>query len=333
MTTLKTMFAGDQLEQELRKFCLKAPADEAIMPERKLANQYGISHGTVRRVLSDLLGEGLIYKVQGKGTFVARQAPSDTPSTVMFADTWENGHHPFFMGRLQGITLAAEAVGVRLEVFHFRAVQASYERLIQDLERQHVKGLIIGWVTEELMERIRATNPDLHIVVTASSCPVLGVSSAGVDYLGVGVGAMDYLNQHGVSRPALVSFEPMSAFGAQTRASEVGLELQVLSVRAETDLAALRQDIQAANADGLAFDDDHIASKLLPLLKLPADFPVVSLDNVGSTLLPPGIARLEMDGQAIGRLILRHLDDRINGHGAPTDLRLRPVLRFPRTDT
>src|SRR5260221_5933431 len=44
---------------------------EAIPPERRLAERYGISIGTVRRAIDELVAENMLIRQQGRGTFVA----------------------------------------------------------------------------------------------------------------------------------------------------------------------------------------------------------------------------------------------------------------------
>lgn len=44
---------------------------QLIPSENELSKQYGISRMTVRSVITTLVKEGLLYRVQGKGTFVA----------------------------------------------------------------------------------------------------------------------------------------------------------------------------------------------------------------------------------------------------------------------
>lgn len=45
--------------------------NDAVMPAHTLATLYGVSYPTVHRALSELVKSGLIYRVQGRGTFVA----------------------------------------------------------------------------------------------------------------------------------------------------------------------------------------------------------------------------------------------------------------------
>jgi len=62
-----------RLQQEIRRGIesgLWAPG-MVIPTERKMALDYGVSLGTVRTAILNLVSEGLIYRVQGKGTLVA----------------------------------------------------------------------------------------------------------------------------------------------------------------------------------------------------------------------------------------------------------------------
>ncbi len=44
---------------------------ESIPPERHLAESFGVSVGTVKKAVLNLVHDGYLYRVQGKGTFVA----------------------------------------------------------------------------------------------------------------------------------------------------------------------------------------------------------------------------------------------------------------------
>lgn len=51
-------------------------AEEALPPERELAEEFGVSRITVRKALDALVGEGMLTRRQGAGTFVAARAES-----------------------------------------------------------------------------------------------------------------------------------------------------------------------------------------------------------------------------------------------------------------
>ncbi len=46
--------------------------DEKISSELELCKEYNISRPTVRQAISELTNNGYLYKVRGKGTFVAK---------------------------------------------------------------------------------------------------------------------------------------------------------------------------------------------------------------------------------------------------------------------
>jgi GntR family transcriptional regulator len=60
-----------QLRETLRKQIESLPPDQLIPSEYQLCKRYAVSRITVRKALADLIHEGLLYTVQGKGTFVA----------------------------------------------------------------------------------------------------------------------------------------------------------------------------------------------------------------------------------------------------------------------
>ncbi|HBD09410.1 MAG TPA: hypothetical protein DCZ69_14235, partial [Syntrophobacteraceae bacterium] len=62
-----------RLQQEIRRGIESgqwAPGS-VIPPERKMAQEFGVSLGTVRTAILNLVAEGLLYRIQGKGTMVA----------------------------------------------------------------------------------------------------------------------------------------------------------------------------------------------------------------------------------------------------------------------
>lgn len=56
--------------------------NEKIPSENELSSLYGLSRMTARAVVSDLVKEGLLYRVQGKGTFVSEKILALSPSYI-----------------------------------------------------------------------------------------------------------------------------------------------------------------------------------------------------------------------------------------------------------
>jgi len=59
----------DVLKQRINSDEFKT--DEALPGERQLMDMYGVSRVTVRQAIGEMVNEGLLYRVHGKGTFVA----------------------------------------------------------------------------------------------------------------------------------------------------------------------------------------------------------------------------------------------------------------------
>jgi len=66
------------LKEELLKLVRHMPPGSPMPSERVLSERYGVSRATVRQALQDLMFEGRLYRLQGRGTFVARPKLTQT---------------------------------------------------------------------------------------------------------------------------------------------------------------------------------------------------------------------------------------------------------------
>jgi GntR family transcriptional regulator len=133
--------------------------DEAIPSERVLMSTYGVSRSTVRKSIDSLVADGLLHRVHGKGTFVARPRLESrlhlasfsqdmrrrglTPSTVLLGI--EPGRPP---GEVAGaLELDDEALAWRLDRVRLAdgrpiALENGWypQAVLPDLDRQDLGG-------------------------------------------------------------------------------------------------------------------------------------------------------------------------------------------------
>lgn len=60
--------------------------DEKIDGEHEFAKKYGVSQITIRKAISDLVTEGYLYRIRGKGTYVAKDRLKHKLSLLSFSE-------------------------------------------------------------------------------------------------------------------------------------------------------------------------------------------------------------------------------------------------------
>lgn len=93
-----------------------APGDR-LPSQRALCDGYGMSHMTVRRAISELLHEGVIYAIHGKGIYVAQRKQDAERGLVGFSEDMARrgmaaSSHVLDARLLGASTVLAEVLGV-----------------------------------------------------------------------------------------------------------------------------------------------------------------------------------------------------------------------------
>src|SRR5688500_6870094 len=125
-----------KLQQALREAIqnrVLAP-DEALPPERVLATEFAVSRITVRKALDGLVGEGLLIRRQGAGTFVASRVEKSFSKLSSFTeDMISRGRVPRseWLNRAEGTVTPEESMILGLSpgtpVYRFHRIRFADE--------------------------------------------------------------------------------------------------------------------------------------------------------------------------------------------------------------
>src|SRR5450830_892340 len=129
-----------------------------LPPESEMGSIFGVSRITVRQALSDLQREGVIFKIPGKGTFVAKKkAEQELTRLEGFAEAMTRKGYEIYNRVVGHRTLPATAEVAQQLCVEVGATVAEIRR-VRHLNREPVS-LEITYLPEELGQRLR--NEDL----------------------------------------------------------------------------------------------------------------------------------------------------------------------------
>jgi len=104
--------------------------DDALPPERDLAETLGVSRITVRKAIDELVEDGLLIRKQGSGTFVGNRVEKNFAKLTSFSeDMRARGREPrsVWMNRAEGTVTPEESLTLRSSpgtpVFRFHRIR------------------------------------------------------------------------------------------------------------------------------------------------------------------------------------------------------------------
>ncbi|MFL5627710.1 MAG: GntR family transcriptional regulator [Ktedonobacteraceae bacterium] len=198
----RTKILSNQLMTYFRERILdgRLPVGTRLPNDGELAAEYQISRDTVRQALALLVNEGLIERVQGRGTFVSQ--PPSNGSVMPQLERKQIGlvlnrtsTTQLNMNLLVGVEQAAKSHGYSVSFTYAEGDQEQQTRDIARLRENHVLGMIIyptGDVTHDAsIQQLQADH--LPLVLMDRYFPGLALDYVGVDNVGGGYRATEHL--------------------------------------------------------------------------------------------------------------------------------------------
>ncbi|MBC8142037.1 MAG: GntR family transcriptional regulator [Armatimonadetes bacterium] len=100
-------------------------AGDRLPGEYELASRFSVAYLTMRQAIGNLIDDGILIRVRGKGTFVADTAPaSETPTTrssmvLLFPENWQRIDPNYFPQLWEGFQQSTEESGYRTPCLHY----------------------------------------------------------------------------------------------------------------------------------------------------------------------------------------------------------------------
>ena len=182
-----------------------------IPSEHELCRTYQISRSIVREVLSAFVHEGLIYRLQGKGTFVAQSSliadrvTKKIKTIGMALANNELFRYPAFAEVLSGISKVAEEYNYLIQqtTTNFKSREKNFYYL-NALVGKRVEGLVIYDLAIEDKELLRLKEKRVPFVLIDRHVPEEDLNCILVDYREGFYKAVKYLFNLGHRRMALI---------------------------------------------------------------------------------------------------------------------------------
>lgn len=153
-----------KIKQYLRQLVADAEPHSQMPSELELARQFQVSRGTAKQAIMDLVYEGLLYRRQGKGTFVAERISRVYDKLPSFTDDIKRAGR-ISTSKLLSFTQTAPAPRAKI-FFDLNDEEhiIRYKRLIFDNYKP--VALVISFLNPHLYEGLQASDIDVSLYET-----------------------------------------------------------------------------------------------------------------------------------------------------------------------
>ncbi|MBP3962998.1 GntR family transcriptional regulator [Paenibacillus lignilyticus] len=157
---------------------------DKLPSESELTKQFSVSRITVKKAMSDLVELGIVYRIQGKGTYVAVQGkgavaveppiqPQRAPAVALLLPFINNQHNALL---INGVESMLSEAGYSLLLCNTENSIQKEERVIREMVERHVAGMIVYPVDGESYNR-----EILHLTLKSFPLVVMDRYLRGID--------------------------------------------------------------------------------------------------------------------------------------------------------
>lgn len=200
----------EQLIRYIEK--LKEEGRDKLLPDRKLCEKFNVSRPTIMKELAQLVGEGVIVRRRGSGTFIAEKDPAKVSMTIgaglRNALFYPNNYFPLKI--INAISRECEILNIELQLFDrmkdiFKRNESN-NNLVKSIENRILDGFIL--CSRMPMEITLAISRKIPVVSLNNVIDASDITCVTCDYFGAGYIATDYLCSKGHKNIGFVAGDP-----------------------------------------------------------------------------------------------------------------------------
>lgn len=182
-------------------------ADQKLPTEHALLAQFNVSRGTIRQALSELENEGVLYKIQGSGTFFSGNLPAERKQSHLLGVVTPSLSFYIYPQIIQGITDVAQQQDYHVVLGSSKTSPGHELGCIEQLLAKNIDGLIFEPAPNlqavpdtELINVLKTLT--IPVVFMGAAMPDTNLSYVTVDDVEGGFRATNYLIAAGHRRIA-----------------------------------------------------------------------------------------------------------------------------------
>lgn len=318
-----------------------APGSQ-LPTEKELSESYQVSRITSKRALTELEQAGLIYRVQGKGSFVkSSNSPLKKTNRVLFI-------LPFLNDLSVGDFTEGLLPVMQKNQIDVMMTSPEYlnEKKADEIMANYAGLIYYAQNTESYLDLLtELALTDFPVIVLDKKIYDLPFPTVSSDNIGGGRMATKLLIEEGHQRIAFLFGEdvhPQSVrqryLGYMRAIKEDGLAFHTLIDDKKATIPALLEYVKETKVTGLVCENDITAIKAAKFLReagysIPEDISIVGFDDIqAASLVDPPLTTIAQNFEKLGETAGRHLLQWIAENERPEDAKI-PVRLIKREST
>ncbi len=325
---------------------------EKIPSQRELAEQYDVSMITVKKAISDLINEEILYSRVGKGTFVARKTKRSNLSDVgSIGLVLSDLKSPYFSLITHGVEDEVSNQDYNLLISNTSGEFEEEERQIRRSMEMGVDGMVIASMSHEYKAngRIRKIHREGYPYVVVSYIEDTDIYHVGTDHEAGAYIATSHLIEHGYREIGYLCAEEGNLLGeVRRRGYEQAMQDHNLEVREEYIYCFPYSGEWKDEDSGYSIGEQMIENGRLPEamfiyndlgalgfqramleanVQIPEDIAIIGFDDIErSAYCSVPLTTIRQPTERIGQLAVKKVIDQINGKNPEIRTILKPEL-------